>query len=91
MSLTTTELRRWLSDRLCWWAFRLDPERFIDQAGGLDLIHREGRAVCTCASEGDLFVYRGDPDWLSCADCDGRVRRHSPAATPEQESGEQLG
>lgn len=34
------ELRRWLADRFTWWAYRLDADRFHDQAHGLAEIDR---------------------------------------------------
>lgn len=31
--------------------------------------------VCECENpHRDLFQWRGDPDWWSCVQCDGRVR-----------------
>lgn len=31
--------------------------------------------VCECENpERGLFVWRGDPEWWSCVQCDGRVR-----------------
>ena len=31
--------------------------------------------VCECENPNrNMFIWRGDPDWWSCLQCDGRVR-----------------